>query len=61
MEHSKLAVASLEAAYKRDAHSAVLPAAKNLAAALSKRGPFAKTVLKFLDEYYYAKYTKGWV
>jgi hypothetical protein len=34
---------------------------KELEAELSKLGRFPKTILKFLDEYFYALYTKRWI
>ena len=52
---------TLEREYDSGGDRAGLPDAKNLAAALSIRTRFSKPILKFLDEYNYAKFTKGWI
>lgn len=61
MNDCQTIAASLEARYKQEQDSAGLPDARNLAAALSKRCGRSKTILKFLDEYFYARYTRDWI
>lgn len=61
MNDSQTMAASLEARYKEEQDRAGLPDARNLAAALSTHCGRSKTILKFLDEYFYAKYTGGWI
>jgi len=61
IRQTKETVASLERAYADKSARAGLPDAGNLIGALSKHAGRDKTMLKFLDEYYYAKYTGGWV
>ncbi len=61
MNDSQTIATSLEARYKQKQGKAGLPEARNLAAALSKQCGRSKTILKFLDEYFFAKYTGRWI
>ncbi|MCH7778222.1 MAG: hypothetical protein IH878_17085 [Gemmatimonadetes bacterium] len=61
MNDSQTIAASLEARYKQKQGRAGLPDARNLAAALSKQCGRSKTILKYLDEYFFAKYTGRWI
>jgi hypothetical protein len=61
MQPSRDLVAALEAEYAQRGKAAGLPPAKDLAGALSKPSGRPKSLLKFLDEYNYAKYTGKWV
>lgn len=61
MDMVKNTVGRLDRKYATGPKVKGLPVAKDLAGALSKLGGRKKTILKFLDEYYYAKYTGRWV
>lgn len=61
MSDSQTVVASLENLYANDQERQGLSAAQTLATALSQCCDHDKTILKFLDEYYYARFTKKWI
>jgi hypothetical protein len=58
MEYAQATVASLEVQFADGRRPVSLPPARSLAASLSKNAGCRKTMLKFLDEYLYATYTK---
>lgn len=61
MGYTQTAIASLERQFTDGGRPSGLPTARSLAPSLSKRAGRPKTMLKFLDEYLYAKHTKRWV
>lgn len=61
MKYAQAAVAYLEAQFADGDGISSLPAESSLVASLSKCAGRSKTMLKFLDEYLYAKHTKKWV
>ena len=61
MKYTQTAVVSIEAQYAKNPADTGLPSAPSLAASLSQLAGRPKTVLKFLDEYFYAKYTRRWI
>lgn len=61
-KYSQAASAALDAEYKaRSPAAGKLPVAPDLASALSKLCRRPKSLLKFIDEYCFAKYTKNWI
>ncbi len=61
MGYTQEAVASLEAQFAKGDKRAGLPVAASLADSLSQLAGRPKTMLKFLDECLYSKYTQGWI
>lgn len=61
MDQVRQVIDGLEREYAAETVDFGLPAATNLGTALSEHGRRQKTMLKFLDEYYYARHTAHWV
>lgn len=61
MQNVKDAVIALERDYEAGHDVGGLPEASDLAGALSILARKNKTILKYVDEYYYAKYTGNWI
>lgn len=61
MGYAQATIAALEEQFDGGGRPSGLPPARSLAASLSKRAGRSKTMLKFLDEYLYSKYTQGWI
>ena len=53
-------IREVEQEYGEHRNEAGLPGASDLACSLSKLSRFPKSMLKFLDEFNYATFTKGW-
>lgn len=62
IDYTQKVSAALNAEYRaRSPAAAALPPAQDLAGALSKLCRRPKSLLKFIDEYSFARYTKGWI
>jgi hypothetical protein len=61
MEFAQAAIASLEAQFANGGICSAVSDAPNLASALSACAGRPRTMLKLLDEYLFARHTKGWI